>query len=880
MKIMKFIYGAVCVALAGGLLTACTNDEDVVMKNDGTKMSMTFTAGSVQTRTALGDDGMAVNWVNGDAIAIFDGTETNEFTTQDAGDMATFTGTAHQADTYTAFYPYANVTEITATTITFNLPEEQTAVAGGFASGLVPSWAQTAEGSTSLQFQNLSALVKFTVGDDMAGDGTFILRGVKGESLTGSMKYTIGGEIVPNEEEGGKGGYSSISLNEVRLKGNFEAGKTYYFTVAPAELTEGLSLFYVNSKGTAFRRGGNKAVTLEAGKVLDLGTQTFDKFEEAIINLELIEKIEANLPSGGGKKMAPAEGVEKATKAANDVALYDSATGFVKNPDGTVTLTEENRNIISGVTYVSFFDIKNVSGLEYFTNVTEFYCEWVTEQESLDLTTLKNLTSINCNSCNILTSLNVSGLDKLNYINIKNCPLTSLDLTGLTSLTTLHMGETELTSLELSHLTNLTNLECKDCKLQSLNVSGLTNLTSLVCANTQVESLDLRGLTQLNSLQCNDNRLTSLDLTDQKESLTTLLCYGNNLGSLELSGLTKLQRLECYNIGAASLTLRNLPALTELNCGENQLTSLSLSDLPKLATLECSDNRLTSLSLSNLPALTELSCTDNQLTSLDVSNLTALTGLYCYNNQLTSLDVSGLTKLKDLYCSNNQLTALDLSGFASLRTLECNNNKLTALDLSGLASLRTLECNNNQLTALDLSGLASLRTLECNNNKLTALDLSGLASLRTLELTALNVSNLEELAYLYCRDNQLTALDLTSFSLRNLKEVDCSNNQITGVLEIMFPSNLTKLCCSNNKLTNIDINGGDYILQHVECHQNQMPKIFLANYYKLSELKCGQQTNADGTPLTAELRIYSTRIEYWNTYWSQYPENANVTLKQ
>ena len=857
MKIMKFIYGVVCVALAGGLLTACTNDEDVVMKNDGTKMSMTFTAGSVQTRTALGDDGKTVNWVNGDAIAIFDGTETNEFTTQDAGATASFTGTAHQADTYTAFYPFGNVTEITATTITFNLPEEQTAVAGGFASGLVPSWAQTAEGSTSLQFQNLSALVKFTVGDGMAGDGTFILRGVKGESLTGTMTYTIG-ESTQAEVS------ADAPLNEVRLKGTFEAGKTYYFTVAPAELTGGLSLFYVNSKGTAYRRGGNKAVTLKAGEVLDLGTQTSAEFEEAIINLKLIEQIEANLPSGGGKKMASAEGVEKATKAANDVALYDSGTGFVKNTDGTVTLTEENRSIISGVTYVSFFDIKNVSGLEYFTNVTSFYCEWVTEQESLDLTALKNLTSINCNSCNILTSLNLSGLDKLNSINIKNCPLTSLDLTGLTSLTTLHMGETELTSLELSHLTNLTSLECMYCKLQSLNVSGLTNLTRLVCANTQVESLDLRGLTKLESLQCTDNRLTSLDLTDQKECLTTLLCYDNNLGSLELSDLTKLQRLECYNIGAASLTLSDLPELTTLKCNNNQLTSLSLSDLPKLATLECSDNRLTSLSLSNLPALTELSCTDNQLTSLDVSNLTALTGLYCYNNQLTSLTLSGLTKLKDLYCSNNQLTALDVSGFASLRTLECNNNKLTSLNLSGLASLRTLECNNNQLTSLNLSGLTNLRTLECSHNQLTALDVSGLASLRTLK----------------CNNNQLTALDLTSFSLSNLKEVDCSNNQITGVLKIMFPSNLTKLCCSNNKLTDIDIHGGDYILQHVECHQNQMPKIFLADYHKLYELKCGQQTNADGTPLTAELRIYSTKIGTWNTTWSKYPENANVTLKQ
>lgn len=861
MRIRNFIYESISMAIAGGLLAACTNEYDTQAIYNGEKVPMTFTAGLTQTRTVLDGDGKNVSWVKGDAIAIFDGTETNEFTTQDAGATASFTGTAHQAESYTAFYPFANVTEITATTITFNLPEEQTAVPGGFASGLVPSWASTPEGSNALQFHNLSALVKFTVGDGMAGEGTFILRGVKGESLTGSMKYTIGGETVPNED--GKGDYSSTSLNEVRLKGTFEAGKTYYFTVAPAVLSEGLSLFYVNSEGTAFRRGGNKAVTLEAGKVLDLGTQTSAKFEEAIINLELIEQIESSLPSGGGKKMASAEGVEITTKAANDVALYDSGTGFVKNPDGTVTLTEENRSIISKVTYVSFFDIKNVSGLEYFTNVTEFYCDWVSEQESLDLTTLKKLQKIMILGCDKLTSLNVSGLDQLSYMNIKGCPLTSLDLTGLTSLTELDLGDTELTSLDVSHLKNLTSLSCGECKLQSLNVSGLTNLTWLVCANTQVESLDLRGLTKLERLQCTDNRLTSLDLTDQKECLTTLRCYGNNLGSLELSGLTKLQKLECYNIGAASLTLSDLPELTNLNCNNNQLTSLSLSDLPKLATLKCNNNQLTSLSLSNLPALTELSCTYNQLTSLDLKGLTGLTELSCSGNQLTSLDVSGLTKLTDLYCSNNQFTSLDLNGLTTLAYLDCSNNRFTSLNLSGLTNLVSLECSHNQLTALDLSGLASLRTLECNNNK----------------LTALNVSNLEELAYLYCRDNQLTALDLTNFNLRNLVEVDCSNNQLTGVLEILFPGNLTKLCCSNNKLTNIDINGGDYILSHLECHQNQMPKIFLANYYKLYELKCGQQTNADGTPLTAELRIYSTRIEYWNTTWSKYPENANVTLK-
>ena len=65
----------------------------------------------------------------------------------------------------------------------------------------------------------------------------------------------------------------------------------------------------------------------------------------------------------------------------------------------------------------------------------------------------------------------------------------------------------------------------------------------------------------------------------------------------------------------------------------------------------------------------------------------------------------------------------------------------------------------------------------------------------------------------------------------------------------------------------------------MECHQNQLSQINLANMANLSNLKCGLQTNADGTSLTATLEIHSTKIGTWNTTWSQYPENANVTLK-
>ena len=311
MKAMKLLLGAACVALAGGLMTACTQDETEGLAT-GKLVPMTFTAGTAQTRTALGDDGMVVNWTLNDNVAIWDGTYKNEFTaTTVDGNTATLEGEAQTAESYTAFYPYAAVTDITHDAITFILPAEQTATAGGFAEGLNPSWAQATDGSKELTFQNLCALVKFTVGEDMAGEGTFTLKGAKSESLAGSLTYTIGGD--------GEASVGSNASAEVKLSGAFVAGETYYFVVAPATLEDGLSLFYKGSEGPAYRRAGASSVTFGAGKVTDLGTLTLsENFEEAIINTAFIDAVESKVT-------------------------------LTKNSDGTVTLTEANRNAMENV---------------------------------------------------------------------------------------------------------------------------------------------------------------------------------------------------------------------------------------------------------------------------------------------------------------------------------------------------------------------------------------------------------------------------------------------------------------------------------------------------------------------------------------------------
>ena len=510
------------MALAGGLMTACTQDETEGPAT-GKPVPMTFTAGMAQTRTQLAD-GNAVNWTNGDAIAVWDGTSTKKFTTQDAGATATFSGEAQPAESYTAFYPYANVTAISNETITFTLPAEQTATAGTFANGLAPSWAQTTDGSNQLQFHNLCALVKFTVGDDMAGEGTFTLKGAKSESLAGSLTYAIGGD--------GEASVGSNASAEVKLSGIFEAGETYYFVVAPATLEAGLSLFYKGSEGATYRRAGARSVAFEAGTVTDLGTLTLGGFTEAITNSTFIW------------------------------ALGQNGCTLEQNADGSVTLTEECKQQLASITSLNLSGgrIGDLSDLRYFTELRELGCP-SNELKTLDVSMLTNLTTLNC-------SLN---------------QLETLDVSNLVNLTTLYCNYNQLETLNVSGLTNLTTLNCSDNQLETLDVSGLTNLTTLNCSDNQLETLDVSGLTQLQTLTCSNNQLTALPV-ENLTNLTTLYCNNNQLTALSVGSLTNLNILSCNDNRLTELDITSVTSLNGLYCGNQTNSAGELSDMTLILT--------------------------------------------------------------------------------------------------------------------------------------------------------------------------------------------------------------------------------------------------------------------------------------------------------
>ena len=393
------------LAAAALTLAACGNEE-FIENNPGNEAAkpefMTFTASAPQTRTQL--DGLNVNWSEYDEIAIWDGSGAYQKFMVDTesinGSNATFTGPAlvSGAD-YTAFYPLTNLESMDATSIRFNLPAEQTAVAGTFANQLAPSLARATGGSTNLVFDNLCALVKFTAGADMAGEGTLTLVGGNAtDALAGKywLEYTTGNQSPGFER-----------TNRVTLKGTFEAGKDYYFVVLPGTLPNGFSLLYDDGKGKLYRKATGKSTELQAGRILNLGTLSLTGFEKAVI-----KQIYAGLEGGTASE----------------------------NADGTVTLSDADLTALAAMTTLELpsGNVTSLGGIGYCTGLTTLKC--VNNQlTELNLNGLTQLTTLRCNM-NQLTTLDVSQLTPLRDLWCQDNKLTELDITRLSNLYTFKCG--------------------------------------------------------------------------------------------------------------------------------------------------------------------------------------------------------------------------------------------------------------------------------------------------------------------------------------------------------------------------------------------------------------------------------------------------------
>lgn len=302
--------------------------------------------------------------------------------------------------------------------------------------------------------------------------------------------------------------------------------------------------------------------------------------------------------------------------------------------DGDGEISKDETNEVTAIN-INGKSVSDVSGIEYFTNLTSFDC-----------------------SNNQITKLDVSKNTSLQTLSCYGNDLQLLDFSNCKNLTTIYLLENGKNVIA----DNSSSIE--GSYMMTIDKSSYSNLV-LSFANTQI--------LQLNCI--NNESLQSIDIS-KNDQLAIMRIESNPL--LEILDVTKNSKLEI------------------LYCTNNKLSGLDVSQNPILSTLDCSGNEIPQLDVMNNPQLTSLDCSSNQIGSLNLSKNTLLTTVNCSSNQLQSLIVRNNVALVDLNCSNNQLTVLDVTKNTELEKLNCSNNNLSTLDLRQNTKLTSLDCSGNE----------------------------------------------------------------------------------------------------------------------------------------------------------------------------------------
>ena len=357
-----------------------------------------------------------------------------------------------------------------------------------------------------------------------------------------------------------------------------------------------------------------------------------------------------------------------------------------------------------------------------------------------DIAALAKITSLDVYSKGIKNMTGLEYFTELTQLSCNDNQLTSLDVSQNTALKQLNCSGNQLTSLDISNNYSLVTLNCSNNQLSELDIANNNELVNLYCSMNQLTWLDISSNYELKILDCSGNELTELD-TSHNSALTDLNCSNNQLSLLEIWYNYDLVKLDCSDNQLTELDISNNYELVELNCGHNRLTRLDLTIQYALARLDCSYNQLTWLYISNQIELTNLNCSNNQISDLDIANHYELKTLDCSGNALTELDVSHNSALTELRCANNQLSSIEIWYNYDLEILDCSGNQLTELDISNNYQLLELNCSYNQLTRLDLTNPDALTRLDCSHNRLTWLDVSNNAQLKYLDCSGNNMQS-------------------------------------------------------------------------------------------------------------------------------------------
>lgn len=143
------------------------------------------------------------------------------------------------------------------------------------------------------------------------------------------------------------------------------------------------------------------------------------------------------------------------------------------------------------------------------------------------------------------------------YVDNSRAGIISADFKECNSLVGIKLGDyantNKITTLDLSGLTVLKYLDVDNVSLKSLNVNGCLALMYLDCSCNDLETINIETCKQLVYFDCADNDITTLNVSGYS-SLKYLTCDGE-LTSVTVHDCPKLSYLKCYSDESSTLDL-------------------------------------------------------------------------------------------------------------------------------------------------------------------------------------------------------------------------------------------------------------------------------------------------------------------------------------